>query len=56
MNKIIEINTEPSRITTGSTFFIRVKAKRGTTYNELKSKKLTYNELKKYTYNQLKGV
>lgn len=54
MTKILEIITEPDKITVGSTFKLKVKAIRHIAYEELKAK--TYNQIKQYTYNELKGV
>ena len=45
-NKIIEIITEPSKIFVGSVFKLKTKAVRYITYNELKTKGFTYNNLK----------
>lgn len=53
-NKITEILVEPSKVETGSTFMLKIKAIRYATYKELKDK-LTYNTLKDYTYGELKG-
>lgn len=53
VNKIIEKILEPSRIETGSSFLLKIKAIRHTTYEELKTK--TYNQVKNYTYSELKG-
>ena len=53
-NKITEILVEPSKVETGSTFKIKIKAKRSATYQEIKDYK-TYLQLKSYTYGQLKG-
>lgn len=54
MSKIIEKIIEPSKIYTGSTFKLKIKAIRYATYQEVKNK-LTYNSLSNYTYGQLKG-
>lgn len=54
MQKIIEKILEPSQIEVGSFFKIKIKAIKYATYNEIKNR-LTYNTLKNYTYNQLKG-
>ena len=56
MSKIKEKLIEPAKNETGSIFKIKIKIKavRGATYNELKTK--TYQELEQFTYNQLKGV
>ena len=51
--KIIEKITEPAKITVGSTFLLKIKAIRYSTYDELKEK--TYNQNKAYTYAELKG-
>lgn len=51
--KIIEILTEPEKIYSGSSFLLKIKAIRHTTYEELKTK--TYTDVKKYKYNELKG-
>jgi len=53
-NKIEEIIVEPVHIETGSTFKIKIKAKRSATYQEIKDNK-SYLQLKSYTYGQLKG-
>ena len=53
-NKIVEIQVEPSRVEVGSTFKLKVKAKRSATYQEIKDNK-SYLQLKSYTYGQLKG-
>lgn len=53
--KIEEVIVEPSKVEVGSTFKIKVKAQRYVTYEEIKNK-ATYNSLKNFTYNQLKGV
>ena len=50
---IIELIKDLLRITTGSSFLLKVKALRYVTFNELKEKK--FNELKNYTFNELKG-
>lgn len=54
MNKIVEIQVEPSRVEVGSTFKLKVKAIRYATYDEIKTK-LTYTTIENYTYNELKG-
>ena len=53
-NKITEIILEPSKIFAGSTFRLKIKATRYATYQELKSKE-TYNSLKNFHFNELKG-
>ena len=53
-NKITEILVEPTKLYVGSTFRLKIKATRYTTYAELKTK--TYNDIKNYTYNSLKGA
>ena len=53
MAKIIEKIIEPSTVFTKTNFKIKIKVKRGLTYNELKQ--LTYNQTSQYTYNELKG-
>lgn len=55
-NKIIETVIEPSKVTVGSFFKIKIRAIRYTTYKELKDKQKTYNDLKSYTYKDLKGA
>ena len=52
-NKILDIIVEPTPVYEGSTFRLKVKVKKGLTYEELK--RLTYEELKAYTYQDLKG-
>lgn len=52
-NKIIEKIVEPTKITVGSTFLLKIKATRYLTYTEVKTK--TYNQNKTYTYAELKG-
>ena len=52
-NKIREIQVEPSPVEVGSTFKLIIKAFRGATYEDLKTK--TYTEVKEYTYGELKG-
>jgi len=54
MNKIIEKVVEPNKVTVGSTFLLKIKAIRYATFNEVKAKK-NFNEIKLYTFNQLKG-
>lgn len=53
-NKITEILVEPTKLYVGSTFRLKVKAIRYSTYTELKTR--TYNDIKNYTYNSLKGA
>lgn len=53
MTKIEDIIVEPTPVYEGSTFRLKIKVRRGLTYEELK--RLTYEELKAYTYEQLKG-
>lgn len=53
-NKITEIIVEPSKVEVGPTFKLKIKAIRYATYQEIKDR-LTYTQLKNYTYNQLKG-
>ena len=48
MQKIIEKFTEPSRIETGSSFTLKIKAIRYATYQELKNR-LTYTQTEAYT-------
>lgn len=55
-NKIIETVIEPSKVVVGSIFKIKIKAIRYATYVELKTKQKTYNDLKSYTYKDLKGA
>ena len=52
-NKITEVIIEPTPVYEGSTFRLKVRVKKGLTYEELK--RLTYEELKAYTYKELKG-
>ena len=52
-NKILEKIVEPSKITVGSNFLLKIKTIRYLTYSELKTK--TYEEVKNYTYAQMKG-
>ena len=52
-NKITEYIIEPSKIYTGDTFKLKVKAIRYLTFDELKT--LTYNQVKNFTYGNLKG-
>ena len=51
--KITEIIVEPEKISTGSTFKLKIKAIRYITYAELENK--TYEEIENYTYNELEG-
>lgn len=54
MSKIIEKILEPSKIFTGSSFLLKIKAIRYLTYREIKPK--SYNDNKNsYTYKDLKG-
>ena len=53
-NKIQEIKVEPIQIEAGSTFKLKIKAKRSATYQDIKTHK-TYRQLKDYSYGQLKG-
>ena len=53
-NKIVEVQVEPSRVETGSTSKLKIRAIRYATYNEVKTK-LTYTTLADYTYGELKG-
>ena len=53
-NKITEILVEPSNVTAGSTFLLKIKAIRYATYGEIKDKTI-YGTLDDYTYGQLKG-
>ena len=53
-NKIINVLVEPSKVYQGSTFLLKIKAKRYASYDNIKNK-LTYTTLEDYTYNQLKG-
>lgn len=53
MIRIIEKVVEPSKIFVGSTFLLKIKVKKGLTFNELKE--MTFNEAKSYTFNELKG-
>ena len=55
LSKIIEKIVEPSKITVGSTFLLKIKAIRYLTYEEIKTKPKTYEELMSYTYSKLKG-
>lgn len=53
MFEIKEKILEPSKIYVGSSFLLKIKAIRSTTYNELKIKNYTY--IKTYKYKDLKG-
>lgn len=53
-NKITEIIIEPTKVYVGSTFRLKIKATRYATYQEIKSKE-TYNSLKNFHFNELKG-
>lgn len=55
MSKIQEIILEPSKIYVGSTFKLKIKAIRYTTYEELKANNKTYEQLKDFEYSNLKG-
>lgn len=52
-NKIIEKILEPSRIETGSSFLLKIKAIRYATYEELKA--MNYTQTENYKYSELKG-
>ena len=52
-SKIKEIIVEPNKIYVGSTFKLKIKAARYTTYNELR--KIDYFYAKTFKYGQLKG-
>lgn len=52
-NKIIEKILEPNKIETGSSFLLKIKVIRYTTYEELKTK--TYEQVKNCKYSELKG-
>lgn len=56
MSKIQEIILEPTKITVGSTFKLKIKIKaiKYLTYKEMKAK--TYKYYKAYKYKSLKGV
>lgn len=54
MNKIKEIIIEPQPLYVNSNFKIKIKAQRGATFQELKDK-MTFNDLKEYSFNDLKG-
>lgn len=54
MNKIIGKLVEPSKVTVGSTFLLKIKAIRYVTYQEVKNR-LTYTTIQQYSYGQLKG-
>ena len=53
MSKIIEKILEPSVIYTGSSFKLKVKVKKGLTFEEVKT--ITFEQLQQYTFAQLKG-
>ena len=53
-NKITKVLVEPTKVIEGSTFMLKIKAIRYSTYQEIKDK-LTYTTLEDYTYGQLKG-
>lgn len=53
MQKIIEKILEPSKIRTGSSFLLKVKAIRYATYGEVKTRKVL--DLKKFTVGQMRG-
>ena len=52
-NKITEVVLEPTTIYTGDRFKLKVKAIRYVTYDELKT--LTYNQVRNFTWGNLKG-
>lgn len=52
-NKITEAMIEPTTIYTGDRFKLKVKAIRYVTYDELKE--LTYNQVRNFTWGNLKG-
>lgn len=52
-NKITNILIEPSRVFTNNKFKLKVKAIRYVTYDELKT--LTYNQVRNFTWGNLKG-
>ena len=54
MNKITEKIIEPSKVYTGSTFLLKIKAVRYATYQELKNR-FDYTTIQDYTHSQLKG-
>lgn len=39
----------------GSNFLLKIKAIRYATYQEIKEKQKTYNNMKTYTYKEMKG-
>lgn len=53
MAKILSKIVEPTIIYTGDPFTIKIKVRRGLTYNELKE--MTYDEVKEYSYDEVKG-
>jgi hypothetical protein len=54
MSKIQEIILEPTKITVGSTFKLKIKTINYLTYKEMKTK--TYKYFKDYRYKNLKGA
>lgn len=54
MSKIKEIIVEPQPLYVNSNFKIKIKVQRGMTFKELKDE-ITFNELKEYSFNELKG-
>lgn len=52
-NKITEVIIEPSAIYTGDRFKLKVKAIRYVTFDELKE--LTFNQVRNFTWGNLKG-
>lgn len=53
-SKIKEMILEPTKITVGSVFKLKIRAIRYATYEEIQSK--TYQEIKdKFTYGEMKG-
>ena len=53
-NKITEKLVEPTKIETGSTFLLKIKAIRYLTFQEVKEN-LTYTTVQNYKYGELKG-
>lgn len=53
-NKIIEKLVEPSKIETGSTFLLKIKAIRYLTFQEVKEN-FTYTTVQDYSFGELKG-
>lgn len=53
MSKIKEKILEPGKISTGSSFLLKIKADRTTTYSELKLR--NYDYIKPFIYNDFKG-